>query len=174
MLDRFSHFFFRKEMDKLSPRQEPGLFSDNNRVLYLIDGREENLLFATEKLIDKRISKKLVPYSLILGHQMMDAQSQHRYCYTEKDITWKGIPTDDMLSKFIAQPFFLMIVFAFIYRRDFEYIIRRANCKMKIGPAILDGMYDLDIEIDLKNKQDPNMLLDEIQNFCPDIIHYEP
>jgi hypothetical protein len=173
MLDRFSHFFFRKEMDNLGPRKTQGHNSNNNRVLYLIDGRQEDDLYKTEKIIDKKVSKKLEHRSLILGHQMMDAPSDDRYSYTEKDINWKGVPADEKLLQFIEEPYSLLIAFVFTYRRDFDYIIHRSNCNMKIGSYIDGGQYNFDIVIDLNNRQDPENLLEEIQHFCPDIIHYE-
>jgi len=125
----------------------PSISSYNNgeSIAILSDIKHNDIV---EKF-SKNISNKGTKVSLLF----FDGSSkQSEIGYTNKDVSWAGIPRSDKVAGFLENEYDRYYFLENKWSSHFLYISRLVKCRLSVGPLFQDRDFHFDLSIDIENQ----------------------
>lgn len=143
-------------------------------------GRQIGILYELEQLDDQAIIKTL---KLEMGHdgrivkslsyidQKIDIQNLAQRTFSKKELKWNGVPDSHYVDEFINWEFDILICPIKHMRVCYEYIIKLAPAKLRVGINCENAEKLYDLIIDVPADMALAEILDQILNHLKIVSH---
>ena len=124
-------------------------FNPSQRIAILFDATDIKDKSTVQHFADRLSHSDRQVKLLGYYHSKVEMSDSGFTFYNRKNLNWLGIPQNEMLDEFLQREFDILIALIPKLTHHFEFIVKMANAKLKIGPnfAEKDTYFDLIVDV---------------------------
>jgi len=165
---KIAFYILNKKLKRLNRKR--GIFNLENakKIGVIYNATHQKNYEIAKKFISniKKLNNDVISLGFVDSKEVLDFYDKtiKNQFFSRKNLNWYRKPNNPFIDEFISQNFDILIDLSVINDFPIQYIIALSQAKFKVGKFKDKNSY-YDFMIDLNNKQDPELLIDQINHY---------